>query len=70
MARTPAVKGPSKSLSVTISQSVYEFLDVDRFEPDVRMDRGDFYRKIVVDYAASRGYKAEAVAPKEGGKTS
>ena len=70
MARTPAVKGPSKSLSVTIPQPVYEFLDVDRFEPDVRMDRGDFYRKIVVDYAMSRGYKAEAVAPKEGGKTS
>ena len=70
MARTPAVKGPSKSISVTISQPVYEFLDVDRFEPDIRMDRGDFYRKIVVDYAMSRGYKAEAVAPKEGGKTS
>ena len=34
------------------------------------MDRGDFYRKIVVDYAMSRGYKAEASAPKEGGKTS
>ena len=70
MAHTPTVKGPSKSLSVTISQPVYEFLDADRFEPDVRMDRGDFYRKIVVDYAMSRGYKAEAVAPKEGGKTS
>lgn len=70
MARTPAVKGPSKSLSVTIPQAAYEFLDADRFEPDVRMDRGDFYRKIMVDYAASRGYKAEAVAPKEGGKTS
>ena len=70
MAHTPAVKGPSKSLSVTIPQGVYEFLDVDRFEPDVRMDRGDFYRKIVVDYAMSRGYKAEASAPKEGGKTS
>ena len=69
MARTPAVKGPSKSLSVTISQPVYEFLDADRFEPDVRMDRGDFYRKIVVDYAMSRGYKAEAAAPQEGGKT-
>ena len=70
MARTPAVKGPSKSLSVTVPQPVYEFLDVDRFEPDVRMDRGDFYRKIVVDYAMSRGFEAEAVAPKEGGKTS
>ena len=70
MAHTPPVKGPSKSLSVTIPQPVYEFLDVDRFEPDVRMDRGDFYRKIVVDYAMSRGFKAEAVAPKEGGKTS
>ena len=70
MARTPAVKGPSKALSVTISQPVYEFLDADRFEPDVRMDRGDFYRKIVVDYAGSRGFKAEAVAPKEGGKSS
>ena len=70
MARTPAVKGPSKSLSVTIPQPVYEFLDVDRFEPDVRMDRGDFYRKIVVDYAMSRGFTAEAAAPKEGGKTS
>ena len=70
MARTPAVKGPSKSLSVTIPQPVYEFLDVDRFEPDVRTDRGDFYRKIVVDYAESRGFKAEAAAPKEGGKTS
>ena len=61
MARTPAVKGPSKSLSVTIPQPVYEFLDADRFEPDVRMDRGDFYRKIMVDYAVSRGFKAEAV---------
>ena len=70
MAHTPTVKGPSKSLSVTVPQPVYEFLDVDRFEPDVRMDRGDFYRKIVVDYAMSRGFKAEAVAPKEGGKTS
>ena len=70
MARTPAVKGPSKSLSVTIPEAVYTFLDADRFEPDVRMDRGDFYRKIVVDYAVSRGYKPEAVAPKEGGKTS
>ena len=70
MARTPAVKGPSKCLSVTVPRPVYEFLDVDRFEPDVRMDRGDFYRKIVVDYAMSRGFKAEAVAPKEGGKTS
>ena len=70
MAHTPTVKGPSKSLSVTIPQGVYEFLDVDRFEPDVRMDRGDFYRKIVVDYAMSRGYKAEAVAPKEAGKSS
>ena len=70
MARTPAVKGPSKSLSVTVPQPVYEFLDVDRFEPDVRMDRGDFYRKIVVDYAGSRGFKAEAAAPKEGGKSS
>ena len=70
MTRTPPVNGPSKSLSVTIPQGVYEFLDVDRFEPDVRMDRGDFYRKIVVDYAMSRGFKAEAVAPKEGGKTS
>ena len=70
MARTPAVKGPSKSLSVTIPQAVYEFLDADRFEPDVRMDRGDFYRKIMVDYAVSRGFKTEAVAPKEGGKTS
>ena len=70
MARTPAVKGPSKSLSVTIPQAVYEFLDADRFEPDVRMDRGGYYRKIVVDYAMSRGFKAEAAAPKEGGKTS
>ena len=70
MARTPAVKGPSKSLSVTIPQPVYEFLDADRFEPDVRMDRGDFYRKIMVDYAVSRGFKAEAVAPKGGGKSS
>ena len=70
MARTPAVKGPSKSLSVTIPQAVYEFLDADRFEPDVRMDRGDFYRKIVVDYAMSRGFKAAAAAPKEGGKSS
>ena len=70
MAHTPTVKGPSKSLSVTIPQPVYEFLDVDRFEPDIRMDRGDFYRKIVVDYAMSRGFKAEAAAPKEGGKSS
>ena len=70
MARTPAVKGPSKSLSVTIPQAVYEFLDADRFEPDVRMDRGDFYRKIMVVYAVSRGFKAEAAAPKEGGKSS
>ena len=70
MARTPAVMGPSKSLSVTIPQPVYEFLDVDRFEPDVRMDRGEYYRKIVVDYAMSRGFKAEAVAPKEAGKSS
>ena len=70
MTRTPPVNGPSKSLSVTIPQGVYEFLDVDRFEPDVRMDRGGYYRKIVVDYAMSRGFKAEAVAPKEGGKTS
>ena len=29
MARTPAVKGPSKSLSVTIPQPVYEFLDAE-----------------------------------------
>ena len=70
MTRTPPVNGPSKSLSVTIPRAVYEFLDVDRFEPDVRMDRGDFYRKIMVDYAVSRGFKAEAVAPKEGGETS
>ena len=70
MTRTPPVNGPSKSLSVTIPQGVYEFLDVDRFEPDIRMDRGGYYRKIVVDYAMSRGFKAEAVAPKEGGKTS
>ena len=70
MARTPAVKGPSKALSVTIPQPVYEFLDADRFEPDVRMDRGDFYRKIMVDYAVSRGFKAEAATPKEGGKSS
>ena len=70
MARTPAVKGPSKSLSVTIPEAVYDFLDADRFEPDVRMDRGDFYRKIMVDYAVSRGYQPEATAPKGGGKSS
>ena len=70
MARTTAVTGPSESLSVTILQSVYEFMDVDRFAPDVRTDRGDFYRKIGVEYGVSTGFYAKGVAPKEGGKTS
>lgn len=60
MARTPSVHGPSKALNVTIPQDLYEFLESDRFEPDVRMDRGDYTRMIVTNYAVSRGYVAKS----------